>query len=283
MSTASGCRAPRFPATRPGYGSFYVLAEEAERAVRDIIVESQAADPGTEARKVGDLYASFLDEARVQELGAAPIAGLLAEAAAVTSIDSLLATLGKLERGGSSGFVQVFVDNDPGQPDRYLVFMEQGGLGLPDESYYREEKSAAIRAKYVEYVERMFTLAGLDDAAARAARVFELETELASHHWDNVATRDSEKSYNPMPWSAADELLGAIDLDLWLTAMGVPDGCSTRSSCASRASSRVSRRCSWPRISTSGKTGCRGRSSARTRHTCPTSSSPPISTSTVRR
>ncbi|MDJ0333646.1 M13-type metalloendopeptidase [Salinibacterium sp. G-O1] len=212
------------PSDKARYGSFYVLAEEAERAVRDIIIESQAAEPGTEARKVGDLYASFLDEARVQELGAAPIAGLLAEAAAVTSIDSLLSTLGKLERGGSSGFVQVFVDNDPGQPERYLVFIEQGGLGLPDESYYREEKSAAIRIKYVEYLERMLTLAGLDDAAARADRIFELETELASHHWDNVATRDSEKSYNLMPWSSADELLGTLDLNLWLGAMGVPEG-----------------------------------------------------------
>ncbi|MBC7592295.1 MAG: peptidase M13 [Salinibacterium sp.] len=212
----------QIPSDKARYGSFYVLAEEAERAVRDIIVESQSAEPGTEARKVGDLYASFLDEARVQELGATPIASLLAEAAAVTSIDSLLATLGTLERGGSSGFVQVFVDNDPGQPDRYLVFIEQGGLGLPDESYYREEKSAAIREKYVEYLERMLTLAGLDDAATRAGRIFALETELATHHWDNVATRDSEKSYNLMPWAGADELAGGADLNLWLHAMGVP-------------------------------------------------------------
>ena len=211
------------PSDKARYGSFYVLAEEAERAVRDIIIESQGAEPGTEARKVGDLYASFLDEARVQELGASPIAELLAEAAAVTSIDSLLSTLGKLERGGSSGFAQVFVDNDPGQPERYLVFIEQGGLGLPDESYYREEKSAAIRTKYVEYLEHMISLAGLDDAATRAARIFELETELATHHWDNVATRDSEKSYNLMSWEGASGLLGSVDLNLWLDAMGVPE------------------------------------------------------------
>ncbi|CAN5115668.1 hypothetical protein BH11ACT5_BH11ACT5_01730 [soil metagenome] len=69
----------------------------------------------------------------------------------------------------------------------------------------------------------MLTLAGLDDAAARAARVFALETELASHHWDNVATRDSEKTYNPMLWSAANDLAGDVDLDIWLNALGVPD------------------------------------------------------------
>ncbi|MCU1411602.1 MAG: peptidase [Rhodoglobus sp.] len=211
------------PSDKARYGSFYLLAEEAEKAVRDIIIESQSAAPRTEGRKVGDLYASFLDEARINALGAEPIAPALAEAAAVTSIDSLLETLGRLERGGSSGFFQLFVDNDPGQPERYLVFVEQGGLGLPDESYYREEKFADIRAKYTEYLERMLALAGLDDAAARAARIFALETELASHHWDNVATRDSEKTYNPMLWSAANDLAGDVDLDIWLNALGVPD------------------------------------------------------------
>ncbi len=211
------------PSDKARYGSFYLLAEEAEKAVRDIIIESQSAEPGTEGRKVGDLYASFLDEARIQALGAKPIAEAIAEAEKVDSIDSLLETLGCLERGGSSGFFQVFVDNDPGEPERYLVFVEQGGLGLPDESYYREEKFAEIRTKYLAFVERMLGLAGLDDPAARAARIVALETELATHHWDNVANRDSEKTYNPMLWSAANDLAGAIDMDVWLNALGVPD------------------------------------------------------------
>ncbi len=193
------------PSDKARYGSFYLLAEEAEKAVREIIIESQSADPGTEARKVGDLYASFMDEARVQALGAEPLADALAEAEKVDSIDSLLATLGRLERGGSSSFFQVFVDNDPGHPERYLVFLEQGGLGLPDESYYREEKFADIRTAYVAFLERMLGLAGLDAPAERAARTLKLETELASHHWDNVANRDSEKTYNPMLWQAAND------------------------------------------------------------------------------
>ena len=211
------------PSDKARYGSFYLLAEEAEKAVRDIIIESQSADPGTEARKVGDLYASFLDEARIQALEAQPIAAALAEAESVDSIASLLETLGRLERGGSSGFFQVFVDNDPGQPERYLVFIEQGGLGLPDESYYREEKFADIRVKYLDYLERMLSLAGLDDPAIRAQRIVDLETELATHHWDNVANRDSEKTYNPMLWSAANDLVGDVDMDIWLRALGVPE------------------------------------------------------------
>jgi putative endopeptidase len=117
------------PSDKARYGSFYLLAEEAEKAVRDIIIESQSADPGLEARKVGDLYASFMDEARVNALGATPIEASIAQAEKVSSINEVLETLGRLERGGSSGFFQVFVDNDPGQPERYLVFLEQGGLG----------------------------------------------------------------------------------------------------------------------------------------------------------
>ncbi len=211
------------PSDKARYGSFYVLAEEAEKAVREIIMEAQSADPGTEARKVGDLYASFMNEGRVNALGAEPLRDALAEAARIDSIDEFLSTLGRLERGGASGFVQLFVDNDPGQPERYLVFVEQGGLGLPDESYYREEKFAEIRAKYPAFLERMLSLAGLDDAATRAARIVALETEIASHHWDNVATRDSEKTYNPMLWQATNDLVGAVDLDHWLSAIGVPE------------------------------------------------------------
>jgi putative endopeptidase len=207
------------PADKARYGSFYVLAEEAEKAVRDIIVEAQAAESGTEARKLGDLYASFMDEARAEELGATPLAPLLSAVAAVESIDTLLTTLGRLERKGVNGFFQLFVDNDPGDPERYLVFLEQGGLGLPDESYYRQDTFAEIRDKYVDFLERMFGLAKVDDAAARAKRVFALETELAGHHWDNVASRDSEATYNLRSWDQIDQGLGQ-----WRTALDVPAG-----------------------------------------------------------
>ena len=207
------------PADKARYGSFYVLADEAEKAVRDIIVEAQAAQPDTEARKLGDLYASFMDEARAEELGATPLSPLLSAVAAIDSIDTLLVTLGRLERKGVNGFFQLFVDNDPGDPERYLVFLEQGGLGLPDESYYRQHTFAEIRNKYVDFLERMFVLAGVDDAAGRAKRVFALETELAGHHWDNVASRDSEATYNLRTWDQIDPGFGR-----WRTALDVPVG-----------------------------------------------------------
>lgn len=217
------------PADKARYGSFIVLYEEAEQAVREIIEESQGAESGTEARKVGDLYASFMNEERAELLGATPIAAQLVETTLPGTVDELLEAVGRLERQGVSGFAQLFVDNDPGDPERYLVFVEQGGIGLPDESYFREERFADIRDKYRAHLERMFELAKLDDVAARAKRVFDLETEIAAAHWTNVESRDSQKTYNLKTWadvSAAvagrGDLVRRVDLDLWRDAMGVP-------------------------------------------------------------
>jgi putative endopeptidase len=212
------------PSDKARYGSFYILAEEAEKAVHAIIEEAQAAEPGTEQRKFGDLYASFMDEARIEELGWSAIADDLAAAAAVTDIPSLVTALGKLERAGVGGFVQAFVDNDPGDPERYLVFLEQSGIGLPDESYFREPKFADIRDAYRAHLERMLGMAGIADAAAAAERVFDLETAIAAQHWDNVRCRDSVATYNPMTWDAARALAGdhAELLGTWLDALDVP-------------------------------------------------------------
>jgi len=211
------------PADKARYGSFLVLHEEAEKAVREIIEEAQQAEPGTEARKVGDLYASFMNEQRADLLGATPIAAQLVEVSLVNSVESFLDTLGRLERHGVAGLVQLYVDNDPGDPERYLVFVEQGGIGLPDESYFREERFAAVRTAYGAHLERMFALAKLPDAADRAVRVFDLETDLAKAHWNNVDTRDSEKTYNLYAWADA-AAASSLDLQVWRDAMGVPEG-----------------------------------------------------------
>lgn len=208
------------PSDKARYGSFYVLAEDAEKAVREIIVEAQSAEVGTEERKYGDLYASFMDEDRAEELGSGPLQPMLAQIDSVTSVPELLDALGRLERTGISGFTQLFVDNDPGNPERYLVFVEQGGIGLPDESYFREERFAEIRDKYRSFLSTMFGLSGLDSETQRADRVFDLETEIASHHWDNVASRDSEKTYNLRTWSDVD----GPDLSGWLVALDPPAG-----------------------------------------------------------
>ena len=218
------------PADKARWGSFMILAEESEAAVHEIVETAQHADEGTEARKFGDLYTSFMDEERVDALGVEAIRDELTFASGVDSIPSLLETVGKLERRGLGGFYQLFVDNDPGDPERYLVFLEQAGISLPDESYFREERFAPVREAFVAHIQRMLELAGLDDAPARAQRVFDLETAIAAQHWDNVASRDSEKTYNLYSWADAKSVFDggaaagqAADLDVWAQALGAPE------------------------------------------------------------
>ena len=219
------------PSDKSNYGTFMILYEESERAIRDIIEEARSAPLGSEARKFGDLYASFLDEDRIEMLHAEPLRQRLEEIARVTSIAELLRSIGAMQRQGTSGFYDVFVDNDPGDPERYLAFFEQGGLSLPDESYYREEHFAPVRAAFVTHVAKMFELAGLSESARRANGVFVLETAIAAGHWDNVASRDSEKTYNLVRWGDALDLfrLGvpgveaeSSSLGEWSDALGVP-------------------------------------------------------------
>jgi len=212
------------PADKARWGSFMILAEESEKAVREIIDGAQHAEEGTEARKFGDLFASFMDTERIEKLGATPVESRLALAENVDSVDSLLTTIGRLEKSGLSGFYQLFVDNDPGDPERYLVFFEQSGISLPDESYYREERFTPVRAAFIAHVQRMFELAGVQDAPRRAQNVFDLETEIAKQHWDNVASRDSEKTYNLYDWTDAASLAPGVDLTVWRDALGAPHG-----------------------------------------------------------
>jgi len=210
------------PADRARYGSFAILADEAETAVREIVEAAASAPEGSEERKFGDLYASFMDAERAEQLGSQPISETLAAARAVRSIPELLETLGRLGRLGIGGLYRLFVYTDPGNPQRYLVFFQQAGISLPDESYYRDERFARVRDAFAGHVRRMFELAGLPGADRAAERVLELETAVAGYHWDSVASRDSEKTYNLFTW--ADALSAGPDLRGWLAALDPPAG-----------------------------------------------------------
>jgi putative endopeptidase len=203
------------PDDKARWGSFHLIAEQAEKHVHAIIEESQNAEPGTEPRKIGDLYSSFMDTERISELGAAPLTDQLARVDAIESIPALLRTLGELERDGIGGLIGLYIEPDPGNPQRYVPFLVQGGLSLPDESYYRLENFEETRTAYRAHIQRMLELAEVPEAAASADRIVGLETELATHHWDNVKSRDAVATYNLMGWDQVQELAG-VDLRPWL-------------------------------------------------------------------
>ncbi|WP_322410351.1 M13 family metallopeptidase [Microbacterium invictum] len=206
------------PDDKARWGSFHLIAEQAEKDVRAIIEESQDAEPGTETRKIGDLYASFMDTGRIAELGAAPLAGQLARVDEVASIPDFLRLVGALEREGAGSLMVLYVEPDPGNPQRYVPFFVQGGLSLPDESYYRLENFADTRTAFRAHLEKMLELSGVADPAASADRIFLLETELATHHWDNVKSRDAVATYNLRTWDQVKSLAGA-DLQPWLEGL----------------------------------------------------------------
>ena len=204
-------------------GGFIDLALEAEAVVGEILAEAQAAvDAGEPAltadrRKLGDLYASFLDVERADALGTTPIAADLAAIDALASTSDFARLLGQLARTGAGGLVDAYVNTDDRRSDRNIVNLVQGGIGLPDESFYREENFAPIRDAYVAHVARTLRLLGQteDDAAAAAGRILALETRLAAGHWDRVRSRDVIASYNLTTFDQLSEIAPAYDWAAW--------------------------------------------------------------------
>lgn len=214
-------KATEIPDDRPLEGTFTALRDGSEIAVRDIIEEAAAkgADASGIERKIGGLYNSFMDEATVEGKGMEPIRGRLGDVFATDSAADLIALAGRLFRADVGGLFYIYPAPDAGNPDRVLLYTGQGGLGLPDESYYREEKFAPIVAAYTAHVQKMFELAGVADPHGAAGRVVELETKLASHHWDNVTLRDPQKTYNLKTAEEANALFPL--LATWFDAAGI--------------------------------------------------------------
>jgi predicted metalloendopeptidase len=212
----------QIPADRASFGVFNTLDELSNQRVRDIIEQAAAAHPssGTPEQKIGDYYASFLDQATIESKGLAPAqADLNRIQAASTKTD--LARL-----FGLRGFASLFdldLPPDLKNPDQYSVVISQAELGLPERDYYLKDdpKLKELREKYLGYIEQMLTLVGVPDPGAEAQQVMAFETAAARLQWAIEARRDVDRTYNPttkqellayapgFPWDA---FLDAADL-----------------------------------------------------------------------
>ena len=203
------------PDDRSRFGSFDRLAENAESQIRDIL-ESDA----DEAVKSKALYRSFLDTDAIEHAGVTPVRADLDRIDAVQSKGELAALLGELSPYGGPDLFGFDIFGDFNDPDNNIMHMSQGGLGLPDEAYYREDHYAPIRDAYVLMVTRQLEHAGYaDDARSQAERLLDIETTIASHHWTNVETRDSQKTNNPTDFAGLRAMLAAFDIETWANAM----------------------------------------------------------------
>ncbi len=207
------------PADRSAYGSFFVLRDLSETNLRSIIEntagESGTADSNSDAAKIRRLYTSFMNEKHVEELGKKPIEPALARVEAVKDKKSLIELVASLQRAGVGGLFGVMVSNDAKQSDRYIVYLNQGGISLPDESYYHDRKFKPIREAFRVHVARMFEIAGIANAQEKAALVLSVETELARNHWDRVKSRDSTLTYNKRDRKQLDALAPGYDWTAW--------------------------------------------------------------------
>jgi len=214
------------PADRPVYGTFVQLDERAEADLYALIEElagSRDKKPGSTAQQVGDFYSGFISEATVNALGAEPLKPRLAEIDRIKDTRELAETIGRLSMIGLPGPVGGFIEADAGDPTQVALYLVQGGTALPDRDYYlnADAKFADIRAKYVEYLTKTFTLAGRPRAAEDARAVMDLETALAKIQWTQVESRDAVKTYNKYPLTKVVADMPGFDWMAWARPQGI--------------------------------------------------------------
>lgn len=189
------------PADRSNYGTFSKLEDDAIAALRTL-AEAASADPtkvsGSDRQKLGDLYASFIDEQGIERRGLEPLQEELARIDAISDAKSVFEYAGRAQRIGVGAPVGFYVGQDRKNSSSYIAGISQSGLTMPDREYYLadDERNRKFREAFVRYVEQLLTLAGTPDATAKATRVLAVETALAEHHWTRVQNRDPIKTYN---------------------------------------------------------------------------------------
>jgi predicted metalloendopeptidase len=214
------------PNDRSSWGAFNVAADNVEQQIRTLIEQAsqdKSAKAGSDTRKMGDFYASYMDEQRRNELGLAPLKGELARIAALKDKKALATLAARFERIGAGSPVNMGVHQDNKNSTRYIVDISQSGLGLPNRDFYLQDEARLLdtRAKYQAHIEKMLALAGHQDAASEAKAIVALETGIAKVQWSAVENRDPIKGYNKMKAAELKTLAPGFDWATYLKDCGV--------------------------------------------------------------
>jgi putative endopeptidase len=191
----------QIPPDQTRYGSFNILRDLSEARVRIILEDAAAKDaaiePKTSGLKIGAASKAFMDEARVEALGVKPLEKNLEEVRAVTTRAELARLMGRASGGVQFSLFDVSISPDDKDPNRYLVDIGQGGLGLPDRDYYIEARFAAKKAAYQAYVSKILAMIGWPNAELQAKAIIDFETKVAQASWTKAQMRDPDAVYNP--------------------------------------------------------------------------------------
>ncbi len=208
------------PADKSNYGMFTALADLSQKRTQEIL-EAAKGDPNS---MIGRAYASYLDSASVEAKGLAPIQPWLAKIRAVDK-PGLAALLAEADRNGVSHFFGGYVGQDDKNPDVYIYTMFQGGLGMPDRDFYLKdnERNAKLQAAYLKHLENVLTLAGEQDAAARAQAIYAFEKQIATVHWDKNDSSDATKVYNKMTLAELEKAAPGFDWTSFVRGIGVKE------------------------------------------------------------
>jgi putative endopeptidase len=214
------------PADKASYGAFDILFDKAQADLRAIVEEaskSATKTAGSEAQKIGDFYESFMNEARAEQLAITPMKAELDAIDALKTRSDLARHFARFFKLNLINPIVGYVDGDAQQPTHDILYLYQGGLGLPDRDYYlkNDDKLKEYREKYTGFVANILGQAGDANAARSAREIFMLETRLARAHWTNVENRDAVKTYNKV---AIAELAGqfpGFDWETWTKELGV--------------------------------------------------------------
>lgn len=207
------------PPDRARWNSFTVLVIDAERKVQGIIQNlPEHAPAGSLEQKIGDYYRAFLDTRQIDHEGLAPAQPVLQAIDAIDSLEQVATFLGRpdLQLASPINF-GIFLDEK--NPDRYLVHVGQGGLGLPQRDYYLspDTQFARIRSLYLAHIERMLALAGVADAREDAQKILDLESSIAKAQWPIEKQREADLTYN---LRSREELLSLAPKFPWQSLLG---------------------------------------------------------------
>jgi predicted metalloendopeptidase len=234
-ANGSWLRTFQIPDDRSGYGAFNIAADRASRQLTDVVEGAAAASApaGTDVRRIGDFYRSWVDTVAIEARGLTPLAPALARIAAIGDRRALARHLGStlradvdvLNRGDlhTDNLFGLWVEENFDHPTRYVPILLQGGLMLPDRRYYLDSSAAmaTIRDKYRAHVERMLALAQVPDAGAKADAVLRLETRIAEAHWIREDSWEPGKGNNHWPRREFAARAPGLDWDTYFAAAGL--------------------------------------------------------------